>query len=293
LIPKQVEAHGLTAEQVAFSDEAVTRVIADYTREAGLRNLERELAAICRKLAVGVARAEEGKPPQPVTVTPELAAEHLGPARHHAEELLRFDRVGVATGLAWTAAGGDLMFIEAVAVPGKGKLLLTGQLGDVMRESAQAALSYARSYAGHTGVAAGGGAFFAEHDVHIHVPAGSIPKDGPSAGITIASAILSVLLGKPVDRGLAMTGEITLRGDVMPIGGLKEKVMAAKMAGVSHVVLPKLNRRDLEEVPPQIREGIEFHPVEHMDDVLALALGDVPRAEPERDAAEAEPAAVG
>jgi len=305
LVPKQVAANGLADAGVSFSDQAVRRVIADYTREAGLRNLERELAAICRKLAVGVARAPEGATPEPVTVTPELAAAYLGPARHHAEELLRFDRVGVATGLAWTAAGGDLMFIEAVAVPGKGKLLLTGQLGEVMRESAQAALSYARAYAGRTGVADGGGAFFAEHDVHIHLPAGSIPKDGPSAGITIAAAILSVLLAKPVDRGLAMTGEITLRGDVMPIGGLKEKVMAAKVAGVSRVVLPRLNGRDLEEVPEQIREGIAFHLVEHMDDVLALALGDVPRAEAERDTgsppaesakaerAPTEPAAVG
>jgi len=231
-----------------------------------------------------------------------VVAELLGPPRHHSEELLAFDRIGVATGLAWTAAGGDLLFVEVVAVPGKGKLLLTGQLGEVMKESAQAALSYARSYAGRVAAADGdadgdgGAGFFAEHDVHVHVPAGSIPKDGPSAGITIATAILSVLLAKPVDRRLAMTGEITLRGDVMPIGGLKEKVMAAKIAGVNRVVIPKLNERDLTEIPDALTEGIHFERVEHMDQVLRVALG----VEPPADAAtapvkhrRAEPVAAG
>ena len=273
LVPKQVAANGLGDAEVEFTDEGVRKVIADYTREAGLRNLEREIAAICRKVAVRVARrADRGEPPDaPVVVDAERVAADLGPPRHHSEELLDRDRVGVATGLAWTAAGGDLMFIEVVAVPGKGKLLLTGQLGEVMRESAQAALSYARAYAGRERLA--GAEFFAGHDVHVHVPAGSIPKDGPSAGITIATAILSVLLGRPVDRGLAMTGEITLRGDVMPIGGLKEKVMAAKLAGVRRVMVPQLNRRDLAEIPDRIREGIEFELVDHMDRVLELALG--------------------
>ncbi len=291
LIPKQIAANGLSGADIRFTQEGVQRVIADYTREAGLRNLERELAAVCRKVAVEVARRPDEAPPQAVEVTPEVVADYLGPAKHHSEELLAFDRIGVATGLAWTAAGGDLLFIEVVAVPGKGKLLLTGQLGEVMKESAQAALSYARSFAGRLAAEAGGEgrgedggeghasdptAFFAEHDVHVHVPAGSIPKDGPSAGITIATAILSVLLGKPVDRGVAMTGEITLRGDVMPIGGLKEKVMAAKIAGVSRVAIPKLNERDLVEIPDALTEGIEFEAVEHMDRVLEIALGITP-----------------
>ena len=271
LIPKQLEAHGITAEHVTFTDEGIARIIADYTREAGLRNLERELAAICRKVAVGVAGAPAGTAPPTWGIEAGTVGELLGPAKHHSEELLDRDRVGVATGLAWTAAGGDLMFIEVVAVPGKGNLLLTGQLGDVMKESAQAALSYARVYAGER-VAGGGEPLFSTHDVHIHVPAGSIPKDGPSAGITIATAIISVLLGRPVNRRLAMTGEITLRGDVLPIGGLKEKAMAAKLAGVKTVVLPRLNRRDLVEVPEAVKEGLAFHFVDHMDDVLAIAL---------------------
>jgi ATP-dependent Lon protease len=193
----------------------------------------------------------------------------LGPARHYNEELLSRDRVGVATGLAWTAAGGDLMFIEVVAVPGKGELLLTGQLGGVMKESAQAALSFARTYAGEHGP---GPKFFSEHDIHVHVPAGSIPKDGPSAGITIASAIISVLSGKAISRRLAMSGEITLRGDVLPIGGIREKVMAARLAGVETVLLPRLNERDLAEVPAQVKKGLQFQFAEHMDEVLDLAL---------------------
>jgi len=271
LIPKQLEANGVTADHVTFTDAGIGRIIADYTREAGLRNLERELAAICRKVAVGVAGAPAETAPPGWVIEPAAVGELLGPAKHHSEELLDRDRVGVATGLAWTAAGGDLMFIEVVAVPGKGNLLLTGQLGDVMKESAQAALSYARAYAGER-LTGGGEELFSTHDVHIHVPAGSIPKDGPSAGITIAAAIISVLLGRPVNRRLAMTGEITLRGDVLPIGGLKEKVMAAKLAGVKTVVLPRLNRRDLVEVPDPVKEGLAFHFVDHMDDVLAIAL---------------------
>jgi ATP-dependent Lon protease len=284
LIPKQLEANGLEPATIEFTREGVQRVIADYTKEAGLRNLERELAAICRKVAVRVAR-DPADPGLPLIVDPETAAGLLGPARHHSEELLDRDRVGVATGLAWTAAGGDLMLIEVTAVPGKGKLALTGQLGEVMKESAQAALSFARAYAARVprpaaAAAAGNGEgpdrdgrrFFAEHDVHVHVPAGSIPKDGPSAGITIATAIISVLVAAPVDRRVAMTGEITLRGDVLPIGGLKEKVMAAKLAGVRTVLVPALNRRDLSEVPDPIKEGLDIRCVDDMDEVLAAAL---------------------
>ncbi len=280
LIPKQLRENGLTEEQITFSEEAIREVISGYTKEAGLRNLERELAAICRKVAVKVARGEEAA----LEIDPELVEKFLGVRKHYAEELLNRDRVGVATGLAWTAVGGDILFIEVVAVPGKGQLLLTGQLGDVMKESAQAALSYARSWAGTHGIADD---FFGKHDLHVHVPAGSIPKDGPSAGITIGTAILSVLTAKPVNRRVAMTGEITLRGDVLPIGGLKEKALAAKLAGVHTVIVPKLNRRDLTEIPATITEGLTFHFVDHMDDVLKLAL-----IEGEPGAVASEPPAV-
>jgi ATP-dependent Lon protease len=267
LIPKQTRENGLTDEAIEFTDDAVREVISGYTREAGLRNLERELAAICRKVAVKVARGETDR----MVIDPAKVEEFLGARKHFSEELLNRDRVGVATGLAWTAVGGDLLFIEVVAVPGKGLLMLTGQLGDVMKESAQAALSFARAYAATHGI---GDDFFARHDLHVHVPAGSIPKDGPSAGITIGSAVLSVLTGKPINRRLAMTGEITLRGDVLPIGGLKEKTLAAKLAGIQQVIVPKLNRRDLADIPATITDGLTFHFVEHMDEVLKLALID-------------------
>jgi len=267
LIPKQMRENGITGENIDLADEGVKAVISGYTREAGLRNLERELAAVCRKVAVRVARGE----PEQVVIDAPKVEELLGPRKHFAEELLGKDRVGVATGLAWTAVGGDLLFIEVVAVPGKGQLLLTGSLGDVMKESAQAALSYARAYSGSHGVAED---FFAKHDIHVHVPAGSIPKDGPSAGITIGTAILSVLTQRPINRRVAMTGEITLRGDVLPIGGLKEKVLAAKIAGVHTVIVPKLNRRDLVEIPETIKKDLTFHFVEHMDEVLEIALLD-------------------
>ncbi|HVF60212.1 MAG TPA: endopeptidase La [Thermoanaerobaculia bacterium] len=284
LIPKQTRENGISEEQVLFTEEGIRRVISDYTKEAGLRNLERELAAICRKVAVRVARGET----EQVVVDAAKVEELLGARKHYSEELLDRDRVGVATGLAWTAVGGDLLFIEVVAVPGKGQLLLTGQLGEVMKESAQAALSYARAWGGANGIADD---YFARHDIHVHVPAGSIPKDGPSAGITIGAAILSVLTQRPVDRRLAMTGELTLRGDVLPIGGLKEKVLAAKLAGVARVALPKLNRRDLDEVSQQVKQGLSFHFVEHMDEVLDLALLPVPR--PTLDAPAARPAEEG
>jgi ATP-dependent Lon protease len=268
LIPKLLERHGIGEEHVTFTDAGLRRIIAGYTREAGLRNLERETAAICRKVAVKVA---EGKvtAQRPVAISPRRVERYLGPPRHRADELLDRDRVGVATGLAWTESGGDLLFIEVVAVPGKGKLLLTGQLGEVMKESAQAALSFARAHAAQQGL---DGRFFAENDLHVHVPAGSIPKDGPSAGITIATAIASTLTHRPVNRHLAMTGEITLRGTVLPIGGIKEKVLAARLAGIEQVVLPKLNERDLEEVPPLIKKGLTFHFAEHMEEVLQWAL---------------------
>ncbi|HYU36174.1 MAG TPA: endopeptidase La [Thermoanaerobaculia bacterium] len=279
LIPKQMRENGITGENIEINDEGVKTIISGYTREAGLRNLERELAAVCRKVAVKVARGETER----VVVNAERVEELLGVRKHFSEELLDRDRVGVATGLAWTAVGGDLLFIEVVAVPGKGQILMTGHLGDVMKESAQAALSYARAYAGAQKMADD---FFATHDIHVHVPAGSIPKDGPSAGITIGTAILSVLTQRPVNRRVAMTGEITLRGDVLPIGGLKEKTLAAKLAGVHTVIVPKLNRRDLAEIPDTIKKDLTFHFVEHMDDVLPLALLDRPATAEEAKPAE-------
>ncbi len=265
LVPKLVAEHGLTPARIRFGDAGLRRIIADYTREAGLRNLEREIAAVCRKVAVKVAEGDRKR----VEVNPKRVGELLGAPRHRAEELLRRDRIGVATGLAWTAVGGDLLFIEVVALPGQGKLLLTGQLGDVMKESAQAAVSFARAWASDHDYDAN---FFSENDLHIHVPAGSIPKDGPSAGITIATAILSVMTRRPVSRQVAMTGEITLRGTVLPIGGLKEKILAAKIAGVETVLLPALNEKELAELPEGVREGVAFHLVEHMDRVLEHAL---------------------
>jgi ATP-dependent Lon protease len=296
LIPKQMRENGIGEEAIAFTDDGIREAISGYTKEAGLRNLEREVAAICRKVAVRVARGETA---QQVVVDRAQVEEFLGPRKHFSEELLDRDRVGVATGLAWTAVGGDLLFIEVVAVPGKGQLLLTGQLGDVMKESAQAALSYARSYCGvHATEARAAGShelpadFFAKHDIHVHVPAGSIPKDGPSAGITIGAAILSVLTNRPVNRRVAMTGEITLRGDVLPIGGLKEKVLAARVAGVHTVIVPRLNRRDLIEVPESIRQDLVFHFVDHMDEVLKIALQDVAAPLPPAAPATPEPATV-
>jgi len=265
LIPKQVAEHGLESSQISFSTAAIRKIVKDYTKEAGLRNLERELAAICRKVAVRVAQGQKGR----TSVSLTQVEDFLGPAKHFSEELLTIDRVGVATGLAWTAAGGDLLFIEAVALPGKGRLRLTGQLGEVMKESAQAALSFSRSYCAGSDLPKD---FFTTHDFHIHVPAGSVPKDGPSAGITIAAAIVSVVLGRPINRRVAMTGEITLRGDILPIGGLKEKVLAAKAAGVKRIVLPRLNERDLHEIQPELRKGLTFHFAEDMRDVLDIAL---------------------
>lgn len=280
LIPKQMRENGITEENIEITDEGVKTIISGYTREAGLRNLERELAAVCRKVAVKVARGETER----IVIEAEKVEELLGVRKHFSEELLDRDRVGVATGLAWTAVGGDLLFIEVVSVPGKGQILMTGHLGDVMKESAQAAISYARAYAGTHGIPDD---FFATHDIHVHVPAGSIPKDGPSAGITIGAAILSVLTQRPVNRRVAMTGEITLRGDVLPIGGLKEKTLAAKLAGVHTIIVPKLNRRDLAEIPDTIKKDLTFHFVEHMDDVLPLALLDRPATPEEAKPAEA------
>jgi ATP-dependent Lon protease len=273
LIPKQMEENGIKEVPVVWTDNGIMKITTGYTKEAGLRNLEREIGTICRKIAVQVA---EGKTEQQYRITDANIDKYLGPMKHFAEELLERDQVGVATGLAWTAVGGDILFIEATAVRGKGKLSLTGQLGDVMKESAQAALTYARAHADEQGIPPD---YFETHDIHIHVPAGAIPKDGPSAGITITCAIISVLTGRPVKRNVAMTGEVTLRGDVLPIGGVKEKVLAARAAKINTVILPKLNERDLVDVPEPIKRDMQFFFVEHVEDVLKIALLDREAAE--------------
>ena len=278
LLPKTLADNGLTDANLAWSDGALRRTISGYTREAGLRGLEREMASVCRKVAITVAGGKARR----VTIGPRILEKYLGQPKHTSEDLLARDRVGVATGLAWTAAGGELMFIEVLATPGKGQLVLTGQLGDVMKESAQAALSFTRDWAARNGHPA---EYFTRNDLHVHVPAGAIPKDGPSAGITIASALVSTLTGRKIDRRLAMTGEITLRGEVMAIGGLKEKLLAAQSAGIRSVVLPKLNRRDLIEIPATAHKGLTLHLVESMDDVLARVLLPVGRKAPARKAA--------
>jgi ATP-dependent Lon protease len=265
IVPKQLEEHGLTPERLVFTDRALRAMIASYTREAGLRNFEREIATIARKVARRVAEGHE----ETVRVTPASLSRFLGAPKVLPEEMLKKDAVGIATGLAWTATGGDVLFVEATAMKGKGRLTLTGQLGDVMKESAQAALSLARTRARQYGIRED---FFQTHDLHIHVPEGAIPKDGPSAGVTMAVAMLSVFTNRPVKRSLAMTGEITLRGNILPIGGLKEKVLAARRAGITTVVCPKLNKKELDEVPQHLRRGMEFHLVEELDEVLRLAL---------------------
>jgi ATP-dependent Lon protease len=265
LVPKQLEENGLNPEHLVFTDAALKAIVNTYTREAGLRNFEREIAAVARKVARKVAEGQTGT----TRVTPGSLKRFLGAAKTLPEERLKKDTVGIATGLAWTATGGDVLFVEASLMKGKGRLTLTGQLGDVMKESAQAALSWARSHARAHGIR---DEVFAQNDLHVHVPEGAIPKDGPSAGITMATAILSALTSRPVRSGLAMTGEITLRGQVLPIGGLKEKILAARRAHIDTIVFPGLNKKDLDEVPAHLRRGLVFHTVESVEEVLALAL---------------------
>jgi ATP-dependent Lon protease len=266
LVPRQLIENGLDAERVRISDAALRRIIRDYTREAGVRNLEREIASIARKSARTIVMGEA----KTVAVTGRTISDLLGPPRFQQEVVAREDEVGVATGLAYTPSGGEVLFVEARIVPGKGNLILTGQLGDVMKESAQAALTFARARAEALGL--GTDDPFADRDVHVHVPAGAVPKDGPSAGVTVAAAIISALTRRPIDHSIGMTGEITLRGRVMPIGGLKEKVLAAHRAGLSRIVAPRDNRRDLEEIPARVRKDMEFTFVDHMDQVLNIVL---------------------
>ena len=271
LVPRQREQHGLKPSQIRISDQAIRLVIDSYTREAGLRNLEREIGSLCRWAARAIAEGEKAK----VAVGPAEVKEILGPERIMPETALRTSTPGVATGLAWTPSGGDILFVEASAMPGKGRLSLTGQLGDVMKESAQAAVSLVRAGASRFGVDP---EFYSDKDLHIHVPAGAIPKDGPSAGVTMFTALVSLLTGRPVKAEVAMTGEITLRGLVMPIGGLKEKVLAARRAGIKTVIIPRRNERDLVDVPDNVKKAMRFVLADRVEDLVANALAPAPKA---------------
>jgi ATP-dependent Lon protease len=265
LVQRQMQENGLKPEQIEWQDEAIRRIINDYTHEAGVRELERQIASVCRGIASQVARGKTER----VTVTPELAAEMLGPARYVRETRLKTSKPGVVTGLAYTPTGGEVLHIEATRYPGKGNVTLTGQIGEVMKESVQAALSLLRSRDGQLGV---NSEDFRKMDIHVHVPAGAVPKDGPSAGIAMFTALASLFSKTPVRSDVAMTGEITLRGLVLPIGGLKEKSLAAMRAGISTVIIPKLNEKDLVDVPEEAKQKLKFVPVENVDEVLAVAL---------------------
>jgi ATP-dependent Lon protease len=281
LLPKQIEANGLSTDELTVEDEALRRIARDYTREAGVRNLEREIGSLCRKVARQVA---EGKQP-PINVTADAVTEHLGRARFVQEAAERIDRPGIATGLTWTPVGGEIIFIEAASMPSakESELILTGQLGDVMKESARAALSYVRSHAGSLGLPEN---IFEGQTIHIHVPAGAIPKDGPSAGVTMVTVLVSLATGHNVRSDVAMTGEMTLRGKVMPIGGIKEKVLAAYRSGIHTIILPKKNEQDLlEDLPKELRDQMKFVFASEIRDVLETAIEDyavvAPREQPE------------
>jgi ATP-dependent Lon protease len=266
LIPRQIEEHGLRADQITITDPALRRIIQEYTREAGVRTLERQVGTVARKVAARVATDGAYK----AKVDGADVPEYLGPPRFRSELAFRTSRPGVATGLAWTESGGDVLFIEAVMLPGgNGHLTLTGQLGNVMQESARAALSHVRQQAEALGIEPG---FLAKHDLHVHVPAGAIPKDGPSAGITIATAILSAARGVPVRSDVAMTGEITLSGLVLPIGGIREKALAARRFGIHTVILPAMNEQDLDELPADVRREMTFIPSRTFEEVVKVAL---------------------
>jgi ATP-dependent Lon protease len=280
LIPKQLGENALEPGSTRFSEGAIREAITRYTREAGLRNLERRIAAICRKIARRVAEGRKA----PARIAASSLERYLGPPPAQADERLEGALLGVATGLAWTASGGDVLYIEALRMKGKGRLNLTGHLGSVMKESAQAAQSWAKSRADELGLTE---ADFAESDLHVHVPEGAIPKDGPSAGITIATALVSVLTQRPVRRDVAMTGEITLRGRILPVGGIKEKVLAARRAGARRVLLPAANEKELRDLPKSVQRELRFDFVDTMDEVLAIAL--VGLGSRERPAAQEEP----
>ncbi|HHX30507.1 MAG TPA: endopeptidase La, partial [Clostridiaceae bacterium] len=273
LLPRERKMHGLTGKDIRVSRKGLAKLIQGYTQEAGVRQLEREIARLCRTAAIEIAEGEK----KTLQVTDKNLEQLMGKPRYFFDMADKEDQVGVATGLAWTWAGGDTLMIEVNVMPGTGKLILTGQLGDVMKESAQAALTYIMSRSGPLGIDPDK---TKERDIHIHVPAGAIPKDGPSAGITLATALASALTGLPVRHDLAMTGEVTLRGRVLAIGGLKEKAVAAHRAGIRKVLIPKDNERDVEDIPETVREALTFIPVAHMDEVLEEALVKVEEPEP-------------
>jgi ATP-dependent Lon protease len=275
LVPKELKNHGLEPESLTFEDKALRRIATDYTREAGLRNLDREIATICRKVAKMVASGERKK----IAITEKNLRKFLGPTKFFQDVVQRKPQVGVVPGVAWTQTGGDLMFVEATKMKGKKSLTLTGYLGEVMKESVQTALSWVRSASQRLGVEED---FYENYDIHVHVPAGAIPKDGPSAGITMATAIASLLTDRPVKPKLAMTGELTLRGEILPIGGLKEKSLAAYRAGVKTLILPKENQKDITEIPVEIKKNVKFVFVETMDQVLKLALDKKPKKTAQR-----------
>jgi ATP-dependent Lon protease len=280
LIPRQIKENGLRPAELSFSESGLQTIIRSYTREAGVRNLEREIGGVCRKVVTQIA---EGKT-QKVEATPDVVREHLGRPRFYGNEeiALRTSIPGVATGLAYTMAGGDVLFIEATRMAGGKGFQITGSLGNVMQESARAALSYVRSRAKDLGLEPG---FFEKSDIHLHIPAGAQPKDGPSAGVTMATALVSLVSGRPVRADVGMTGEITLRGQVLPIGGVKEKVLAAHRSCLSTVILPRRNEADLEDLPPEVRQAIQFHFVDTVDEVLQVALEPAPPAAPAEEAA--------
>jgi len=267
LVPRQIEASGLSGTPPEFTSEAVLKIIREHTREAGLRNLEREIGSICRKIARKVL--QQGGKEKSLQVTPELVEEYLGPRKFYYEVAEAKDRIGVTTGLVWTETGGDIVFVEATKMKGNNKLILTGSLGEVMQESAQAALSYIRSNADHFQIDQD---FFSEHDIHIHVPAGAISKDGPSAGLTLAMALISLLTGRPAKRQVAMTGELTLTGRILPVAGIREKLLAARRAGVKTVVFPEKNRVDLDDLAADIRADIEVVLTSSVEEVVDLVL---------------------
>jgi ATP-dependent Lon protease len=267
LIPKQLEENGFKPDDITFNERSIKEIIQRYTREAGVRNLERSIASVCRKVAR--ERLKKSEPDRKFRITAKTIHRHLGIPRFRFGLAEEKDEVGLSTGLAWTEVGGELLQIETTLMPGKGKLTITGKLGDVMQESAQAALSYVRSRALRLGLLPD---FYQQLDIHVHVPEGAIPKDGPSAGITMATSMVSALLKIPVRRDIAMTGEITLRGRVLPIGGLTEKLLAARRGNIKHVLVPKENERNLKEVPVRVRKLLKIELVEHMDEVLQKAL---------------------
>jgi ATP-dependent Lon protease len=271
LLPRQIGEHGLPADAMEITDAALQLVITEYTREAGVRNLERQLGAIARKVAARIAtRPADAGPVEKTLIDGDQVDDYLGPPRFRRDAAFRTSRAGVATGLAWTETGGDVLYIEASLLPGGNQnIILTGQLGNVMQESARAALSHLRARATDLGISPD---FLAQHDLHVHVPAGAIPKDGPSAGVTMATAILSAARNQPVRQDVAMTGEITLSGLVLPIGGVREKALAARRAGIRTMILPAMNEPDLAELPEEIRKEMTFIPVETLEQVVNVAL---------------------